>query len=365
MPNLPINQSLKEIYFYLTDTCNLKCCHCWIEPSYQTQPSAENVINTFVFRSILAHGKTLGLEGVKFTGGEPLLHPLINDFIDVCNSEQIFINIETNGILCNKNFAERIANSHKIAISVSLDGATTNVHEKIRGVSNSFELAIQGIKNLTNVNIKPQIIMTIMQHNINQVDELVELAVELGASSVAFNIVQPVARGQKLHKAGLAVPIEKLISLGSHIENDLSDVTPIPIYYGHPPAFRPLHKLYEFSSDGCSSCGIKNILSVLPDGNYAVCGIGKSKAEFRLGNVISDELGDVWQNSSVLHEIRSGLPNKLEGVCHSCIMQKMCLGKCVAQNYAQSSNLWKPFWYCQEAFEKGLFPKSRLLEFPS
>lgn len=365
MHKQPIEKSLKEIYFYLTDICNLKCCHCWIEPAYQTLPNLETLLDTLVFKSILEQGKALGLEGVKFTGGEPLLHPYIKEFIEICASENIAVTIETNGTLCDKNFVDDIAPISNIALSVSLDGATSSVHEKIRGVQGSFALAIQGIKNLVEADIRPQIIMTLMQHNIEQVDKLVSLAVDLNASSVAFNILQPMARGYKLHKAGLSVPIEKLIAIGLHIENNLSNLTSIPIYYGHPPAFRPIHRLYEFDNDGCSSCGIKNIVSVLPDGSYAICGIGKSQSEFRLGNAVYERLDEVWLNSSQLNEIRDGLPNNLEGICHYCIMKNMCLGKCVVQNYSRGSSLWKPYWYCQEAFEKGLFPASRLSEIPS
>jgi len=68
----------------------------------------------------------------------------------------------------------------------------------------------------------------------------------------------------------------------------------------------------------------------------------------------------VWNNTKVINELREGLPKKLEGICADCIMKAMCVGCCIAQNFYSSNNLWAPFWYCEEAKKKGLFPETRL-----
>jgi hypothetical protein len=41
-------------------------------------------------------------------------------------------------------------------------------------------------------------------------------------------------------------------------------------------------------------------------------------------------------------------------------MKEICLGSCLAQNYYGSKSLWEPFWFCEEALSRGLFPESRL-----
>jgi len=47
-------------------------------------------------------------------------------------------------------------------------------------------------------------------------------------------------------------------------------------------------------------------------------------------------------------------------VCRDCILKATCLGSCIAQNYYRSGELWAPFWYCELAKERGLFPETRL-----
>ena len=81
--------------------------------------------------------------------------------------------------------------------------------------------------------------------------------------------------------------------------------------------------------------------------------------ELVFGHAATDRLEDVWRESSVLNELRDGLPHKLQGVCGDCFMKAVCLGTCVAQNYYHTKSLWAPFWYCEEAEKRGLFPRGR------
>jgi hypothetical protein len=39
----------------------------------------------------------------------------------------------------------------------------------------------------------------------------------------------------------------------------------------------------------------------------------------------------------------------------------LCLGSCVAQNYYRSKSIWASYWYCKQAYERGLFPETRII----
>jgi SynChlorMet cassette radical SAM/SPASM protein ScmF len=201
--------------------------------------------------------------------------------------------------------------------------------------------------------------MTLMRRNVDQIEALVRLAESLGASSVKFNLVQPTARGGKMHEAGETLSIREVVRLGAWVENELSSATRISLHYSHPIAFRPLGRMYGRDGNGCSVCGICGILGVLGDGSYALCGIGETVPELVFGHASKDFLADVWRDSPVLREIREGLPRRLEGICGDCLMKGVCLGSCIAQNYSRSRNLWAPNGFCEEAHQEGLFPESR------
>ena len=351
---------LSQIYFYLTEGCNLACRHCWLAPKYQAGDHTYPALDLSLFRSILRQAKAMKVSGVKLTGGEPLLHPQIREILELVRTEGLRLTMETNGVLCTPEMAQCIAICGNPFVSVSLDGADPETHEWVRGVSGSFELALEGIRNLVSYNIHPQIIMTVMRRNRNQMEAIVRLAEALSAESVKFNILQPTARGEKMHELGETLSIEELVETGRWVENTLSASTKIRVVYDHPVAFRPMSRMFGDNSSGCGVCGIFGIIGVLADGSYALCGIGESVPEFVFGHAGRDRLEDVWENNSMLQEIRAGLPARLEGICGDCLMRNRCLGSCIAQNYYRSKSLWAPFWFCDEAYAKGLFPKTRL-----
>ena len=352
---------LNALYFYLTQGCNLACRHCWIAPKFQ---SGENVYPSLpfeTFQDIVRQAKPLGLSGVKLTGGEPLLHPDIVPILRFIRDEGLRLTVETNGLLCTPELAKEISLGNGPFVSVSLDGADAETNEWVRGVQGSFDAAVQGIKNLVAVGVRPQVILTIMQKNKHQVEAIIGLAESLGARSVKYNVMMPCARGEEMHKRGEAVSMEELVEIGRRVESELAPRAAIKVIYHHPAAFRPLGRMYGESGDGCSACGIFGILGVLSDGSYALCGIGEQVPELVFGNAAKDKLEDVWKNTPILNEIRQGMPGKMEGLCAECLMKNLCLGSCVAQNYYGSKNLFAGFWYCEEARKRGLFPVSRLL----
>jgi SynChlorMet cassette radical SAM/SPASM protein ScmF len=352
--------SINRIYFYLTEGCNLRCRHCWIAPKYQNGSDCYPSLAVGLFQSIIEQARPLGLSGVKLTGGEPLLHPRIGEILEIVRREELRLTVETNGVLCTPELVSKIASCKNPFVSVSLDGADAETHEWVRGVPGCFEAALEGTRVLVQAGFKPQVIMSLMRRNKDQMEAVVRLAERLGAGSVKFNMVQPTARGEQMQEAGETLTVEELIEIGQWVEDSLSASTPLRIIYSHPVAFRPLGKIFGGNGAGWGSCGVLGILGVLADGSYALCGIGSTVPELVFGHAATDRMEDVWNTTPVLLELREGLPGRLEGICADCLMKGRCLGSCIAQNYYSSQSLWAPFWYCQEAHRRGLFPLTRL-----
>ncbi|MBW1772923.1 MAG: radical SAM protein, partial [Deltaproteobacteria bacterium] len=219
----------------MTEGCNLKCRHCWVAPKYQASGNLSTVLDPDLFRSIIEQAIPLGLSGVKLTGGEPLLHLHIREILKVVRSEEIRLTVETNGTLCTPELAEAMkATSGNPFVSVSLDGADAKTHEWVRGVEGCFEAALEGVRNLVKAGFRPQIIMTVMRRNRAHMEPVVRLAEKLGAGSVKFNLVQPTARGEKIHEALESLAVDELVELGRWVENTLSKTTDIRLAYSHP-----------------------------------------------------------------------------------------------------------------------------------
>jgi SynChlorMet cassette radical SAM/SPASM protein ScmF len=350
--------ALNTYYVYLTGGCNLACQHCWISPTYQAHGGTGGHLDYDLFALAVSEGLTLGLNSVKLTGGEPLLHPDFKRIVNLIRAQELSLTIETNGTLLTAELAKYLKEHSTLShISVSLDGGTAETHDPFRGVKGSYEKAVQGIRNLVDVGIHPQVIMSLHARNVGDVESLVRLAEKLGCDSVKFNLIQPSGRGELMTQRGQVLDFQSLIKLGKWVERELQQNTRIPLFYSWPMAFYGLKRLQGFNA---YSCSLTNILGILSTGHLAMCGIGAQIPDLCYGKIGLNQIRDLWISHPNLVAIRDNLSSKLEGICRSCIFQNQCKGVCVAENYNASGKLTSSYWFCEMADSTGFFPETRL-----
>jgi len=350
---------LRQLYVYLTQGCNLACRHCYLAPRLDPDGTHQPTLPVATLEAALDEAMPLGLTDVKLTGGEPLLHPAIGRILELVRARGLGLTLETNGVLLTPDLTRAIAAFSQPMVSVSLDGVDAATHDRIRGVPGTFEAAVAGVRRLTAAGIAPELIMTLMRDNVGQIAEMVRLAEALGARALKFNIVQPMARGAALNRSNAGIDIAELIDLCRWIDGDLAAGTSLSLWPHIPPAFLSLRRLFD---GGSGRCGIFTILGLLPDGGYALCGVGQAVPELVFGQTGLDPLAEVWARSPLLRDLRRELPAALGGICGRCLMRDSCLGVCVANNYYLNHQLMAPFWFCAEAERLGLFPPSRIRE---
>jgi SynChlorMet cassette radical SAM/SPASM protein ScmF len=349
---------LWSYYAYLTGGCNLACKHCWIAPTFQPHGDTGGHLDYKLFELAIDEGLPLGLSKVKLTGGEPLLHPDFIRMVDLLREKELGLTIETNGVLMTEKLARYLKEKSTLEhISISLDGTNPETHDTFRGVKGSFEKSYQAVRHLVTTGFRPQVIMSIHEGNVDEIEPLIKLAESLGAGSVKFNIIQLSGRGEILAQREQVLGIERLVGIGKWIEKYLQKTAGIPLHYSWPMAFYSLKHLQTFSG---YSCNIFNTLGILSTGHLAMCGIGTQVPEMCYGELGKDRVADLWANHPTLAELRRSLPNDLEGVCQSCIFRERCMGVCVALNYHSGGKLTAPNWFCREAQLAGIFPTSKL-----
>lgn len=342
---------LRTLYFY-NRNCNLRCRHCWIEPGFNEKGSEDLAFAEV--RELVFQGQALGLDSVKLLGGEPLLLPYIRQFIDFLIAEQLKILIETNGTLIDDDIAARLAEANPF-VSVSLDGSSAETHAMLRGNPESFHQAVAGVQKLVRNSIRPQVIFCLHKANRHDLDETVNLARDLGAASIKINFISDMGRAQGMANDRLSVQefVDMYHAFCAKSRDDFK------VLFDIPPAFHSISTLVR--NENARTCGIRNILGVLSNGDISICGIGNIEKELLLGNVRSHSLASVWKDNETLRIIRAGLPGNLGGVCRRCIFKKTCMGRCIANTYHRTGNLLDGDLFCGEAYRLGFFPETRLL----
>ncbi len=350
---------LATLYFYLTGDCNMACRHCWIAPKFHHSDRSEKALPVELFKKIVREAKEIGLTSVKLTGGEPFTHPNIVEILQYIKDEDLGLSIESNGVAMTSPIAQLIASCKNCFISVSIDGLEAS-HEWMRGVPGSFERASDGVRTLVSAGVHPQVIMSVAERNKHEMADLARYAGSLGASSVKYNFIAPVARGETISKeAGMVVSVAEQVELSYWVQRELRNQVGIPLFINVPFAFRSLSSLFGPQGE-CGRCGIYTILGVLHDGTYALCGIGTSIPELCFGNAGTSHVKDIWLHTEALDVIRKRLPKGLKGICARCLVRNVCLGHCVANNYYAGKDLLAPNELCEEALSAGVFPLSRL-----
>jgi SynChlorMet cassette radical SAM/SPASM protein ScmF len=307
---------------------------------------------------VVQDGLALGLNHIKVTGGEPFLAPNLFEYLDVFSRNRLFLSIETNATLLTEDIVRRLKKCHLQHISVSLDGSNALVHERVRSVRGCFEKAVNGIQYLIEYGIYPQVIFCLQKINAYDLENTIELAVRLGLRSFEINPLSFVHKASKpTVNEGLA--IEELLELENKVESEYTTRFPhihIDLYL--PPALKGMK---ELSKHRLCTCKILNICGILSNGDVSICGIGRRNKALMMGNVKYKSITQIWRQGALFKEIREKIPFEMEGICGKCLFKLHCLGFCRADVLAANRPLTDPYSLCGEVFEKGLFPKSRIL----
>ena len=123
--------------------------------------------------------RNAGAKGRKITlsGGEPLLHPRITDFVRLAKSVSTLpVLLQTNAIrLANSNLAQTLAEAGLDEAFVSLHGATAEVSDVVTHAPGTFEKTVLGLDALLEAGIRTQINFVICQANLHQLSAWVTL----------------------------------------------------------------------------------------------------------------------------------------------------------------------------------------------
>lgn len=349
-------QMLRLLFWESTIRCNLTCAHC---RRVESDDTAHRDLSTEQAKDLIEQLAELGrgqpmMPVLVFSGGEPLCRDDLFELIGFAKSLGITPALATNGTLVDATVAGQIRDSGVARVSVSLDGATTEVHDQLRQLVGSFERAIEGIGYLREAKVPFQINITLTKHNAGQLEDIYELAKSLGAVAVHIFMLVPVGCGQSLAETDMLSPeeyekklleisaldgqseIQMKVTCGPHYERvirqeGLHNSRPktdgaVPGRSGHGRA-----------SKGCLA-GL-GVLFVGHQGDVFPCGY----LPVHCGNVLEQKLSDIWYKSEDLAKMRD--TDALEGKCGFCGYRQVC-GGCRGRAYAATGNYMAEEPFC-------------------
>jgi len=318
----------------LTYACNLECAHC-LSSSGRRDPRE---LTTEQCEAVIEELQRMQVFYVNIGGGEPTIRPDFWHLLQYAVDHQVGVKFSTNGVRITPERARFLAATDYVDVQISLDGATAEVNDYVRGPG-SFDMAIRALENLRAAGFADaKISVVVTRQNVTQLDEFKALADRYGAT-LRLTRLRPSGRGADVWDELHPLPEQQKVLydwLLAHGEGVLTGDS-----FFHLSAFGE-------TLPGLNLCGAGRVVCLIdPVGDVYACPFAIHE-NFLAGNVLVDGgFRSVWQTSELFTELRSP---QTGGACASCAFFDSCRGGCMAAKFFTGLPLDGPDPECVQGY---------------
>ena len=150
----------------VTTSCNQNCLHC-----YNIRDESDE-ISLNQIRKCLREASDLGALFLGITGGEPLLREDIWNILDYAAQLNYATLLYSNGTLIGPSEAQRLKKTGVYWVDVTILGASSDTHDKITGVSGSYDSSMKAIQLLKKEGVGVAVKTPVLRENFAELDEI-------------------------------------------------------------------------------------------------------------------------------------------------------------------------------------------------
>ena len=269
--------------FELTRNCNLMCKHCYNASgvkNFKDKMTPEKWIE--FSKQVIKYG---GIFQCILSGGEPLLlGEKLFEIMDILHNDGTAFILITNGFLLTPEKVEKLSKYRYMWFQISLDGVNAEKHDKFRKVKGSWDKAVKGAIEISKKGIPLTIAHTVTPETLNDIDEMCDLAYELGASSIIIGDVIPSGRSNENSEIFLTHE-QKNIMLMKIQEN-------LEKYRGKMNISRSTNtKLQLLQYQATPNNGV----IIRPNGDIRL----DCMTPFTLGNILEEDFIKIWKEKGI------------------------------------------------------------------
>ena len=186
----------------ITGKCNLRCAYCGVGGENTICENGTN-FNVDELIDFMLTAKRLGIRKVRITGGEPFLHPNLDDILRFLSDEKFNVLVNTNGTLVKNRIDFLMRPNRNLHFAVSLDTLNPNTFEILnRGPASQLDDALKGVRLLQELGLLMRINMVVTTMNVSEVEDIIafcsELDCDLKLQEVA-SVPLPYGRWDEIH----------------------------------------------------------------------------------------------------------------------------------------------------------------------
>ncbi len=341
-----------------TQACDLTCVYCRASAQPSRNPGE---LSTAEGKRLIDEIAAMEVPVFVLTCGDPLKRPDIFELVRYAASQNVRVSLTSSSTpLLTRDSIVRLKECGLVRLAVSLDGPGAMIHDAFRGLPGSFHGTLDAVRWAQEIGLPVQINSTVTRHNLELLDDIIDLLDTLNI--VSWNVFFPVPprRGssadllsalefeqafEKLYHASQRVLFDITTNQAQHYRRYLFQRSSQPRRlgqrhsptYGRIPQFSRIGDYAEMSdaiaraprgiNDGKGSVFISHCGEVHPSGFVPLSG----------GNLRRQSLADIYCNSQLFRKLRDS--RNLEGKCGICEYREICGGS-RARSFAMSGNMF-------------------------
>lgn len=295
----------RDLRVSLTDRCNLRCSYCMPAEGMAWLPRDEMLTDAELVRLISIGVRELGIDKVRFTGGEPLLRPglvsIVRAVADLREEHpDLELSLTTNGIGLDRK-AQELAEAGLDRVNISLDSLDRGRYASLARRDRLPEV-LSGIAAADAAGLRPVKINAVVLRGVNE-DDVVPLAEFCLVRGYELRFIEqmPLGPRHEWRREGFVPQAEILAMLSMRFEltphGAQRGTAPAELWDASAPGLPPgrIGVIASVSAPFCATCDRTRITS---DGQLRNCLFAVSETDLRAGlraGASDAEIADLWR----------------------------------------------------------------------
>lgn len=298
-----------SVQINFTFNCNLTCKMCSMhqQKDFLQGQGRQVEIESAAIKKVIKETKEIGTKTVLFIGGEPFLKKDLFDLVDYTKRFDLNSIIVTNGVLLNEANIKKCFSSRVDWLSISLDAATENTFRKIRG-ENTLGTIVKNIeflnklkKDLDKESPRISAVCTIMDDNLEELQDVVCLCKKLGIEKIIFQPVVSKNIDQTKRESNSAgtIPLERFGLMDTMIDKLINckkeSLSNFELIANSTVNLQLIKKYFRgtVKPQELKCYAGYNRLQIVQEGKVYFC-VSQEGREANFGDIVKDSIRDLW-----------------------------------------------------------------------
>lgn len=312
----------------LTYRCPLQCPYCSNPLDYALH---NQELSTQEWFNVFDQARQMGAVQLGFSGGEPLVRQDLEELVAYAHQKGFYTNLITSGMGLNEARIAGLQQAGLQHIQISFQASDPVVNNALAGSKHAFQQKYDMSRLVKQYGYPMVLNFVIHRHNIDQIDQIIELCLELEADTVELAICQFYGWAYE-NRQGLLPTKEQLVR-AERITNEYRQkiqeqnikcklIFVVPDYYEERPK-------------ACMDGWGKIFLTVSPDGTALPCHAAR-QLPIQFPNVKESQLSEIWYDSLSFNEFRGD--DWMPDMCQSCSDKDRDYGGCRCQAFMMTGD---------------------------